>query len=187
MREKKIIIRVTEASDSVFAEQICEQYKISAQERGVGIAQREPIYVARKMQNGDAVIAFIDDELAGFCYMEIFEDAHFVVHSGLIVFSAYRELGIAKKIKMAIFDLSKKKYPHSKIFGITTSVAVMKINLQLGYNPVAFSELTDSEAFWKGCKSCTNYDVLTRNNRKRCLCLGMIYDPQKKQNPNDQV
>jgi len=50
----------------------------------------------------------------------------------------------------------------------------------LGYQPVTFSELTTDEAFWNGCQTCKNFDVLTRTNRKMCLCTGMLYDPSKK-------
>ena len=56
----------------------------------------------------------------------------------------------------------------------------MKINSDLGYRPVPFSELTDDDVFWQGCQSCPNYDVLTRNNHKMCLCYGMLYDPNQK-------
>ena len=75
--------------------------------------------------------------------------------------------------------VSKNKYPNAKIFGITTGLPVMKINYELGYKPVTFSELTDDEAFWKGCSTCKNYDVLNRTKREMCLCTGMLYDPNK--------
>jgi len=53
----------------------------------------------------------------------------------------------------------------------------MKINHELGYRPVTFSELTDDEDFWKGCQSCVNYDILQRTGKSKCLCTGMLYDP----------
>ena len=53
----------------------------------------------------------------------------------------------------------------------------MKINHELGYRPVTFSELTTDEDFWKGCQSCVNYDILTRTGRSKCLCTGMLFDP----------
>ena len=56
----------------------------------------------------------------------------------------------------------------------------MKLNSQMGYRPVTFSELTDDEEFWAGCKGCVNYDILQRNNRRMCLCTGMLYDPKAK-------
>ncbi|MDA0844159.1 MAG: GNAT family N-acetyltransferase, partial [Bacteroidetes bacterium] len=73
------------------------------------------------------------------------------------------------------------------IFGITTGSAVMKINYQLGYQPVTFSELTDDPKFWDGCQTCLNYDILTRTNRKMCLCTGMLYDKHlKSKNQSDE-
>jgi hypothetical protein len=50
----------------------------------------------------------------------------------------------------------------------------------LGYRPVTFSELTDDPEFWKGCQTCKNFDILTRTERKMCLCTGMLYDPAQK-------
>ena len=174
-------IRVATAADAQYAAQLCQWYVESAKTRGTGIAKREPDYVAQKMASGDGVIAFVDDELAGFCYIETFDDKTFVVNSGLIVNAEIRKGGVGKAIKQAVFDLSRSKYPQAKIFGITTSLAVMKINTDLGYEPVTFSELTSSEDFWKGCKSCKNYRILMENERKMCLCTGMLYDTPEKQ------
>jgi hypothetical protein len=53
----------------------------------------------------------------------------------------------------------------------------MKINSELGYKPVTFSELTKDKEFWKGCEACVNFDILQRNNYRMCLCTGMLYDP----------
>ena len=100
-----------------------------------------------------------------------------MVNSGLIVAPEFRQLGIGKLIKKAVFELSTKKFPRANLFGITTSPAVMKINYSLGYRPVTFSQLTDDEEFWAGCKSCKNYDILERTNKKYCLCTAMLYDP----------
>jgi len=54
----------------------------------------------------------------------------------------------------------------------------MKMNTELGYVPVTFAELTDDEAFWRGCRGCVNYDILERTNRKYCICTGMLWDPK---------
>ena len=175
-----MIIRVATSADALYAEQLCQWYVESAKTRGTGIAKREPAYVATKMASGDGIIAFVDGELAGFCYIETFDDKTFVVNSGLIVNAEIRKSGVGKAIKQAVFDLSRSKYPQAKIFGITTSLAVMKINTDLGYEPVTFSELTASEDFWKGCRSCKNYDILMENERKLCLCTGMLYDTTDK-------
>jgi len=149
----------------------------SAKQRKTGIAKRDPNYIIEKMKSGNAVIAFDDqDDLAGFSYIETYEDEKFVVNSGLIVRPNLRDSGIGRQIKHSIFKLSRTKFPNSKIFSITTSLAVMKMNYNLGYKPVTFSELTQSDQFWKGCQGCKNYEILMENERKMCLCTGLVYD-----------
>jgi hypothetical protein len=170
-----------------YAGEICRLMEESAKVRGTGIAKRKPEYIQNKMLEGKAVIAFHKDKLAGFCYIESWGDKKFVANSGLIVAPEYRKSGLARMIKRNAFKLSLKKFPDAKIFGITTSLAVMKINSELGYKPVTFSELTDDDAFWKGCESCVNYDILERNNRRMCLCTAMLYDPAKTKKKFDFV
>ncbi|RED50242.1 GNAT family N-acetyltransferase [Seonamhaeicola aphaedonensis] len=162
-----------------YAEEICETIAESAAVRGTGIARRTPEYIAKKMENGNAVIALDGDKFAGFCYIEKWGHGKFVANSGLIVHPDYRGGGLAKKIKLKVFAHSREKFPDAKVFSITTGLAVMKMNSDLGYKPVPFSELTDDPTFWDGCQTCKNYDVLTRTNRKMCLCTGMLYDPEK--------
>lgn len=157
------------------AQDICQLMEEAAQQRGTGIAKRTTEYIIRKMEEGKAVIALHDNSLAGFCYIESWGHEEYVANSGLIVHPSYRRTGLAKRIKSKIFELSKLKYPKAKIFGITTSLAVMKINSELGYKPVTFSELTTDDSFWKGCQSCKNYDILERTDRHHCLCTGMLY------------
>lgn len=171
-------IITTNSSHNRYAEVICDTIADSAKVRGTGIAKRSPEYIVQKIESGNAVIALDGDKFAGFCYIETWSNKKYVVHSGLIVHPDFRNLGLAKKIKKKVFDHSKKMYPDAKIFGITTGLAVMKINAELGYKPVTFSELTDDDAFWNGCKACRNYDILTRNDRKMCLCTGMLHDPK---------
>jgi len=169
-----------------YAVAICDEMASSAKARGTGIAQRSPDYVANKMMEGKAVIAVHKDGTwAGFCYIETWSHGDFVANSGLIVNPIYRKVGLAKEIKKAIFQLSRDKYPNAKIFGLTTGLAVMKINSELGYEPVTYSELTQDEDFWKGCRSCVNYDILTSKERKNCMCTAMLFDPAEKQKESD--
>lgn len=163
-----------------YAQKICDLIYESAQTRGTGIAKRSPNYVAEKISAGKAVIALDDDKLVGFAYIETFSHHRFVANSGLIVHPDYRNQGLAKRIKRKIFELSRKLYPHAKIFSITTGLAVMKMNTELGFKPVTFSELTNDEEFWKGCQGCRNFDILQRNNYRMCLCTGLLFDPQAK-------
>lgn len=164
---------------SSYASVICKMMEDAAKLRGTGIAKREASYIEKKMEEGKAVIAFDGDQVVGFCYIETWEGKKYVANSGLIVHPDYRKTGLARAIKKAVFDLSKEKYPNALLFGITTSLPVMKINSDLGYKPVTFSELTQDEAFWKGCQSCVNHDVLQRTGRTMCLCTGMMCDLSK--------
>jgi hypothetical protein len=139
------------------------------------------------MREGKAVIALHNDgTLAGFCYIETWSHEQFVANSGLIVNPVFRKAGLAKAIKKRIFELSREKYPDAKIFGLTTGLAVMKINSELGYEPVTYSELTQDDNFWKGCQSCVNYEILTMKGRKNCLCTAMLYDPVEKQKQEEE-
>ena len=173
-------IVVANESHFKYAPIISDTITESAKVRGTGIARRTPEYIMKRLQNGNAIIALDGDKFAGFCYIEVWGNKDFVANSGLIVHPDYRNQGLAKEIKKAIFDLSRKKFPEAKIFGITTGLAVMKMNYELGYKPVTFSELTDDHEFWKGCQTCKNFDILTRTEQKMCLCTGMLYDPNSK-------
>lgn len=170
-------IIIANKSHSIYAQQVCDTISDAAQVRGTGIARRTPEYIISKMEKGNAVIALDEDTFAGFCYIESWGHGKFVANSGLIVHPDYRGQGLARKIKKAIFEQSRTKFPNAKVFSITTGLAVMKMNSELGYKPVTFSELTDDESFWKGCQTCKNYDVLQRTEQKMCLCTGMLFDP----------
>jgi hypothetical protein len=186
--EPNIIVRIADSGDTVYAETITNEMASSAKARGTGIAKRSPEYVSQKIQEGKAVIAVTaTGEWVGFCYIEAWQHGQFVANSGLIVAPAYRKTGIAKKIKHTIFQLSRDRYPNSKLFGLTTGLAVMKINSELGYEPVTYSELTDDEEFWAGCKSCVNYDILMSKDRKNCMCTAMLYEPKQDTNQQEAV
>ena len=161
-----------------YSEQICQLIYESALQRGTGIAKRSPDYIAAKIKGGKAVVALDGERLVGFSYIECWGHGDYVATSGLIVDPEYRHLGLAAQIKARTFELARLKFPYAKIFSITTSLPVMKLNTRLGYKPVTFSELTDDEQFWKGCEGCCNYDILQRNNRRMCLCTGMLYAPK---------
>lgn len=185
MDNQNIIIRVATPEDKKYAQIITDEMESSAKARGTGIAKRSPEYVAQKIEEGKAVIALTPEgDWVGFCYIETWE-GEYVANSGLIVAPAYRKSGVAKAIKQRIFQLSREKYPEAKIFGLTTGLAVMKINSDLGYEPVTYSELTQDEKFWAGCKSCVNYDILMSKDRKNCLCTAMLYDPKDHYEPEE--
>ena len=176
----EIDVMVANESHAIYADEICEEVFISARERGTGIARRTPEYVIEKMIAGKAVIAVSDDgRFAGFSYIETWGGKQYVANSGLIVAHAFRGVGLAKRIKERIFRLSRELFPDAKIFSITTGAAVMKMNHELGFRPVPFSELTHDPEFWKGCTGCRNFNILENNSFKMCLCTGLLYDPKE--------
>ncbi len=174
----KIDVMVATEAHLGFVTQINDEIDAAAKQRGTGIARRTDEYIADKIKSGKSIIAVNRNEFVGFCYIESWGHDEFVANSGLIVRPQYRGMGVAKRIKQAAFDLSRKRFPNAKLFGLTTGEAVMRINTELGYEPVTFAKLTDDERFWAGCQSCVNYDVLLRTNMTKCLCTGMIYDPE---------
>lgn len=176
---KNFVIEVASEEHIKYVPEILKTIEDAAKVRGTGIAKRKPEYVEAKMREGKAIIAMYGEEFAGFCYIESWGHEEFVANSGLIVKEKFRGKGLAKDIKHKAFELSRQKFPKAKIFGLTTGLAVMKINTELGYVPVTFSELTTDPTFWKGCENCVNFDVLSRNNYTRCLCTGMLFDPAK--------
>lgn len=179
--EQSFVIVVATEQHAVFAETICTEIEQSAKARGTGIAKRSPDYIRQKIKEGKAVLAFTaEGEWAGFCYIETWGHGKYVANSGLIVAPSFRKGGLARDIKKKILELSLSRYPEAKLFGLTTGLAVMKINSDLGYEPVTYSELTDDEEFWKGCQSCVNFQILQSKERKNCLCTAMLYDPVEK-------
>jgi N-acetylglutamate synthase-like GNAT family acetyltransferase len=184
--EQQIIVRIAHSGDVHYSISITDEMASSAKARGTGIAKRSPEYVAKKIDEGKSVIAHTaDGTWVGFCYIEAWQHGQFVANSGLIVAPEFRKSGIAKKIKQTIFQLSREKYPNAKLFGLTTGLAVMKINSELGYEPVTYSELTDDEEFWAGCKSCVNYEILMSKDRKNCMCTAMLYEPKGAHTPEE--
>jgi N-acetylglutamate synthase-like GNAT family acetyltransferase len=183
---QQIIIRVATPDDKRYSKIITGEMESSAMARGTGIARRSPEYIEQKIDEGKAVIAVNPDgKWVGFCYIETWSHGQYVANSGLIVSPEFRKSGVAKAIKKRIFDLSREKYPEAKLFGLTTGLAVMKINSELGYEPVTYSELTQDEAFWGGCKSCVNYEILMSKERKNCMCTAMLYDPKDHYEPEE--
>ena len=174
-----IEIIIANASHERYVDEILDTISAAAKVRGTGIAKRTHEYVAQKMKEGKAIIAIAGDEFAGFCYIESWGNRQYVANSGLIVKDKFRGHGLARRIKQKAFELSRTMWPNAKLFGLTSGGAVMKINTELGYVPVPFSELTDDEAFWKGCQGCVNHDVLMRTERRYCICTAMLYDPAK--------
>ncbi|MCU7616166.1 GNAT family N-acetyltransferase [Chryseobacterium sp. PBS4-4] len=171
-------IQISSCEHLMYVSEIQQEMYDSAQRRGTGIAKRSIEYLSKKISEGNAVVATENGEWVGFCYIETWSHGQFVANSGLIVSPKFRHVGIATLIKDRVFALSREKFPNAKIFGLTTGLAVMKINSDLGYKPVIYSELTQDDEFWSGCKSCVNYEILMKKERKNCLCTAMLFVPE---------
>lgn len=178
MNNDQVMVTFANEEHIKYADHIVKLIYESALVRGTGIARRSPQYIIDKIKGGKAVVALYGDRLIGFSYIESWSHGDYVATSGLIVDPEFRKLGLAGRIKSLTFELARRRFPYAKIFSITTSLPVMKLNSRLGYKPVTFSELTQDEEFWKGCEGCKNYDILCRNSRRMCLCYGMLYDPE---------
>lgn len=176
---EEIKIYVADAQHEKYIDTILTTIEEAAQDRGTGIAKRTHEYIQTKMREAKAVIALAGEEFAGFSYIETWGNKTYVTTSGLIVHPNFRGRGLAKRIKEMTFSLARTRWPHAKIFSLTSGAAVMAMNTQLGYKPVTFADLTDDEAFWRGCEGCCNVDVLHRTGRKYCICTGMLFDPEE--------
>ena len=186
IKPEDIQVLVADETHERYVDTILQTIEDAAKVRGTGIAKRTHEYVANKMREAKAVIALApglepgsDMRFAGFSYIETWGNKQYVTTSGLIVHPDFRGLGIAKRIKDVTFSLARIRWPHAKIFSLTSGKAVMKMNTQLGYLPVTFDDLTDDEAFWRGCEGCVNINVLRERNRKFCICTAMLFDPEE--------
>ena len=164
-QNEKIEVFVAGPEHEVYVDTILQTIADAAKVRGTGIAKRTHEYLATKMKEAKAVIALSGDRFAGFSYIETWGNKRYVTTSGLIVHPDFRGLGVAKKIKDMTFSLARTRWPHAKIFSLTSGAAV--------------TDLTDDEAFWRGCEGCVNVDVLHRTGRKYCICTAMLYDPEE--------
>lgn len=175
-------VQVANADHVFWIEEICDATLASAKESGTGISGRTPEFLGTKMIKGEAVIAFTSDgRWAGFCFISSWDNDRYVSNSGFIVALEFIHTDLSKRIKRKIFELGRQKYPQAIIFSLTTGSALMKMNHELGFEPVTYSDLTADSNFWEDCKSCVNCPILMYKERKNCLCTAMLYNPKEKE------
>lgn len=176
--ENIIVLTANERHHRYIPDILAAIYQAS-QVKGNSIVMRDPDYLAQKMDEGKAVIALDGEVFVGFCYIECWQDGQFVANSGLIVRPEYRGRGIASRIKGQIFRVCREMFPQAKIFGITKSQAVIRMNKRLGFLEVGYAELTDDPRFWKGCDTCPHFPTLLASGYQNCECHGLLFDPGK--------
>lgn len=168
-------VRIAQETDTMHADTICYYIDQASANPDNGICRRSKSLIENKIRNGQAVIAVsADDQWMGFCYIQDWNDG-FVSSCGLIVHPACRNEQVATRLKEKVLQLAKQKYPGLKYFGLTTSLAVMKINSELNYEPVTYREITRDERFWDSCRTCMHYDILTLKKKSNCLCTAMVH------------
>ena len=77
------IITVADSSHFKHAEAICNLMAEAAYVIGTGIAQRDPNYICKKMEEGKSIIALDGEKPVGFCYIESWDGQKYVANSGL--------------------------------------------------------------------------------------------------------
>ena len=132
MEQDEIEVLVAGPEHEVYVDTILQTIADAAKVRGTGIAKRTHEYLATKMKEAKAVIALSNGRFAGFSYIETWGNKQYVTTSGLIVHPDFRGQGVAKKIKDMTFSLARTRWPHAKIFSLTSGAAVMKMNTELG-------------------------------------------------------
>ena len=178
MDNDRVIVRKAVLSDCKYAATITAEMEASAKARGTGISKRSVTAIMKKIREGKAVIALTVNKIwVGFSYIESWSNGEFVSNSGMIVNPLFRGQGIASRIKKRVFQLSREKYPTAKLFSITSGLAIMRMNSKLGFLPVTFNEITRDPEFWKGCRSCVNFNILQKKGCRHCLCTAMLYTP----------
>ena len=134
----KIEVVVADASHEKYVDTILNTIAEAAKVRGTGIARRTHEYLTTKMREAKAVIALDGDTFAGFSYIETWGNKEYVTTSGLIVHPDYRGLGVSKRIKDLTFSLARTRWPHAKIFSLTSGKAVMGGTGENMFSPAAF-------------------------------------------------
>lgn len=140
----------------------------------IGMASRSPELIAQRMQDGEALIALEAGDWVGFCYLSPWEHGRFVSTSALIVRRECRGLGVARALKEKALWLANERYPLARPFGLSTSDAVARVNLSLGFREVAYCELPRDPAFWQGCESCPLHATLLERQGQSCHCRAML-------------
>jgi len=134
------------------------------------IAQRSEEWLRSKIEHHRAAVALLGKELVGFGYWSEWEGGKFLSHSGLVVRPDLRGHGLGTRLKRVLFEASRRAFPQATLMSLTTSPAVKRLNLSLGFREAPLDQLTRDPAFWEGCKTCRRFAEM-QAQRMRLLTI----------------
>ncbi len=172
--ETPIEVRVAGPGDVQHAAAAAELIAAAAADHD--IATRSPELLAEKIRTGHAAVALHAGELVGFGFWSEWEGGRFVSHSGLVVRGDLRGHGLGRRLKLALFESSRRVLPRATLMSLTTSPEVKAMNLSLGFRVVPLERLSKDPAFWAGCRTCRNYAEV-QGRGELCCCEGMLLEP----------
>jgi len=169
-----IEVRLATTEDADLADRAAALIEEASRE--YDIAFRETSWLRDKIETGHAAMAFRDGDLVGFGFWSDWQGGRFISHSGLVVCPSARGKKVGRRLKMVLFESSRRRYPEAVIMSLTTSEEVKTLNRSLGFKPAPLDRLTTDAGFWEGCKSCRNWEDVSRRGVK-CCCEAMILEP----------
>jgi N-acetylglutamate synthase-like GNAT family acetyltransferase len=175
--EPPIDVRLARPADTVRLARIAGLIR-DAHEAGAIIALRSEEYLAEAIRDRRAVVVLRGGELVGFATAHPWENGRFVSHSAMVVAPALRGRGLSRKMKLALVELSRQRWPTAAILSLTLSPQVEALNKSCGFEAVPYCDLTRDPGFWKGCEGCVHHAHLKRNQQQDCHCwAGLLLPP----------
>lgn len=172
----EVLVRCSRPSDARHAAPAAALIAEAA--RDSDIAVREESLLREKIVAGRAALALESGRLVGFGYFSDWDGGAFVSHSGLVVREDHQGTGLGRRLKEVLFQASRRLFPDATTMSLTSSKAIERLNLSLGFRRAPLSALTRDPEFWKGCLTCRNYERVDAAG-EQCCCFGMIRPPEE--------
>ncbi len=174
--EPPIEVRVARPSDVASVARIQTLIR-DAHEAGAIIALRSADYLGAAIRERRAVVLLRGATLVGFAMAHAWESEKYVSHSAMVVAPELRGRGLSRRMKAALIELTRKRWPNAIILSLTLSPQVEQVNKSFGFEPVPYCDLTKDPEFWKGCEGCIHFAHLKRNQQQDCHCWAGLLLP----------
>ena len=116
-RDPEVQVRVSGPADVAWVDAAVGLIHEAAAEHD--IAERSPAMLRHKIESGRAALALQrrggTEELVGFGYYSEWEGGRFVSHSGLVVRPELRGRGLGRRLKQALFQASRERFPDANV------------------------------------------------------------------------